>query len=357
MPIVAIDARLVGGRSTGDSTYWTGLVLAFAEIRPQTRILLFSNKERPQEIPRVDGIEWICVPGGSRLWSYVRFPLAARRVRADAIHTQYTLSPLVGRNGFTTVHDLSFLIGPEWFKPIDRAILSRSVPAAVRRAKGVFAVSETGKLELERLVPASVGKTVVTFNACPPWVRAVPPNEARARVARQFGIEGPFLLTVGTWWPRKNMQLAVDATQLLAESFPHKLVVTGKEGWGGKQLSSRIKSVGYVSNESLCDLYSAAELYLAPSRYEGFGIPLLEAFRCGCPVLCSSGGALPEVAAGAAAVECSWRPEDWASRLKELLGDSSKLEHLRKEGFRREAEFSWEDTARRTLSTYFGATA
>ncbi len=356
-PVAALDARLVGGQSTGDSTYWTGLVFGFAAIRPQARILLLSNAERPSGIPEGDCIEWIRVPGRSRTWSYIRFPLAARRLGAAAIHTQYSLSPLAGRKGFTTIHDLSFLIGPEWFKAKDRVVLSRSVPASVKRAKQVFAVSETAKRELGRWLPASVGKTTVTYNACPPWIQRVPREEAKQAVAQELGIEGPFLLTVGTRWPRKNMDLAVAAADLLPPSIPHALIVTGKEGWGDRSLGSRGRSVGYVSNEQLSALYSAADLYLAPSRHEGFGIPLLEAFRCGCPVLCSCGGALPEVADGAAEIEFSWRPEDWASRIKALLNDSSKLDRLQQEGFRREAEFSWEDTARRTLNAYFGATA
>jgi glycosyltransferase involved in cell wall biosynthesis len=107
-----------------------------------------------------------------------------------------------------------------------------------------------------------------------------------------------------------------------------------------------------VSNEQLASLYTAADLYLAPSRHEGFGVPLLEAFRCGCPVVCSTGGALPEVASDAAEVVDSWEPSVWTERIQGLLGDSGKLNELRRRGFEREKEFSWVDSARRLCDLY-----
>ncbi|HEY0867284.1 MAG TPA: glycosyltransferase family 1 protein [Fimbriimonas sp.] len=356
LPAIALDARLVCGTSTGDSTYWTGLLHGLARIEPEARFLLFTNAASPPEIPVAENFQWVCRPARSpRWWSYVLFPTLARQMGASVVHTQYALSPLVRRGGITTVHDVSFLIGPEWFRRRDRMLLQRTVPAAIRRAYRVIAVSETCRGEIERFVPAAKGKTEVTYNACPPWVARRPPEEARARLRKGFGLEGPYLLTVGTRWPRKNMELAVAAAELLPSELPHRLVVTGKAGWGGQEPGSRGLAVGYVSNETLCDLYSAADLYLAPSRHEGFGIPLLEAFRCGCPVICSEGGAMPEVAGDAAAVMSDWTPEGWARRIGELLSDSSNLDHLRRRGYEREKQFCWESTARKTFEIYMGA--
>jgi glycosyltransferase involved in cell wall biosynthesis len=351
--VVAIDARLAGGTSTGDSTYWTGLLHGLRNAEG-TRFLLFSNAPRPPGIPERPFFHWIHLPGTGRWWSLVRFPLRARAMGAGAIHTQYTLSPLVGRHGLTTIHDVSFLIGPEWFRPRDRLLLSRTVPASARRAARVLTVSETSREEIERLIPAAAGKTVVTPNACPPWIEPVPREEARARVERELGLAGPFALTVGTRWPRKNVDLAVSAVEGLPESRSLTLALTGKAGWGSAESGRRTRAVGYVENDLLCALYSAAELYLAPSRHEGFGIPLLEAFRCGCPVVCSRGGAMPEVAGDAARIVDSWEPIDWSHAIEELLSDSSKLDELRRRGRERERTFTWEATAQRTLEAYRG---
>lgn len=351
-PTIALDARLIGGTSTGDSTYWTGLLHGLREIDADARFLLYSNAPRPEGIPIPPNFRWIVLPARSaRWWSYVAFPLAARRAGADVLHTQYSLSPLA-KNGITTVHDVSFFIGPDWFKPRDRMILTRTVPAAARRAKAIVAVSETDRGEIEQYVPESRGKIRVTYNACPPWIDGRNRDVAAAAVERELGVQRPYLLTVGTRWPRKNMELAVAAADLLPEALPHRLVVTGKVGWGSQELGQRGQAVGYVSNAQLGDLYSAANLYLCPSRHEGFGIPLLEAFRCGCPVLSSTGGALPEVAGGAAEVIEDWTPEAWAWRIAELLQDGSKLEDLRRRGRERERAFSWAETARKTIDIY-----
>jgi glycosyltransferase involved in cell wall biosynthesis len=341
--IIAIDARLAGGDSTGDSSYWSGLLYGLFEISPDARFLLFSNAEKPLGIP--DRFEWIELPArNARWWSLVAFPLAARKRGASIIHTQYNLSPLAGNRGITTIHDVSFFIGPEWFRPRDLFLLRRFVPASARRARRVITVSETSKGEIERFIPNARGKTVATPLACPIHID---PNST-ADVRGRFNLDRPFLLSVGTRWPRKNMMLAVDA----ATRTPYGIVVTGKPGWGEVAYPAQVQAVGYVDNQTLSALYREASLYLAPSRHEGFGLPVLEAFACGCPVMSSSGGALPEVAADAALVMKSWDPEDWAEAIQNLMQDSSKLDDLRRRGRERLAHFSWEKTASQTMEIY-----
>lgn len=352
-PIVAIDARLVGGTSTGDSTYWTGLLHGLASLEHGLRFLLLSNRPRPAEIPDSPAFQWICLPArSSRWWSLVSFPLAARRLGARAIHTQYNLSPLVGRMGLTTIHDVSFFIGPEWFKPRDRLLLQRFVPSSARRAARVLTVSETSRRDIERFVPAARDKVRVSPLAAGLGVQPVERDSARQIVSTELGIEGPILLTVGTRWPRKNMGLALRAAELLGKAAPHRLVVTGKAGWGDEELGTRGIATGFVTDQQLSALYSAADLYLAPSHYEGFGITLLEAFACGCPVLCSPGGAQAEVAGDAAIVEPSIDPEVWSLRIRETLGDSSKLESLRRAGEARSRQFTWKGMASLVCAAY-----
>lgn len=343
---MAIDARLAAGTSTGDSSYWSGLLYGLSKQDLGLQFLLFSNADKPLGIPESPNFSWVTVPSkSSRWWSYVLFPLVARRMGANAIHTQYSLSPLAGDRGVTTIHDVSFLIGPEWFKPRDRMILSRTVPDSVKRARKVIAVSRTCRDEIERYIPSSKGKVVPIYNGLPPWVDRV---EDPSAALSALSVEPPYLLTVGTRWPRKNMSLAIEAARLAGT----KIVVTGKPGWGEEGTGPHVHRVGYVSNEELCALYSGASLYLAPSRHEGFGIPLIEAFACGCPVLCSTGGALPEVAGDAAVVEPTWDAEHWANSIRSLLGDSGKLHDLRRRGFERVKLFDWVESARQTAEVY-----
>lgn len=352
-PRVALDVRLIDRSSTGDSTYWFGLLHGLCRIEHGFDLLLFSNAPQPARIPLPSQATWIRVPARSdRWWSWALFPLAARRARAAALHTQYSLSPIAKGFGVTTVHDVSFFVEPSWFRAKDRMLLRTLVPLAARWSKRVITVSETSKAEIERFVPAARGKVRVTPNAPHPHLAPLDRSTAKGLVADEFGIEEPYLLTVGTRWPRKNLSLATKAVEMLPKDFSHRLVLTGKPGWGKEEIGPRCKPVGYVSLPQLSALYSAAELYLAPSRYEGFGITIVEAFLCGCPVLCSSGGAQAEVAGSAAWVMRSWDPCDWAEAILGLLRDSSKLERMRTEGRRRAAEFSWEEAARRTCEVY-----
>ncbi len=282
----------------------------------------------------------------------VSFPLAARRLGAKAFHTQYSMSPLVGDRGITTIHDVSFFIGPSWFSASDRAILQKTVPSAVKRAAKVITVSESSRKEIEQFIPQAKGKVIVTALACPPWIERMPREQATSVMREKFGETGPYILTLSTQWPRKNMQLAIDAVEGLPSDKPHRLLLTGKAGWGGINPGKRSKSLGYVEQHFLSAIYSAADLYLCPSRHEGFGLPVLEAFHSGCPVLASSGGSLPEVVANAGVIEPSWEANQWTKTILGLLNNPSKLDEMRGRGYEVERLYTWESTARRTITAY-----
>ena len=347
---IAIDARLMSSANTGDTSYWRGLIRGLMSVESEFKFLLYSNTSKPEDVPNHPQFEWIHLPGGSRLWSLWTFPRAAARAGASLVHTQYNISPLV-KNGLTTVHDVSFFVGPEWFQPRDRFLLQTQVPKSCARAKAVIAVSETTKREIEQYIPAAKGKISVTYNALGENIR--PMSHERAReIVNGMGIVGRYVLTVGTRWPRKNMSLAVAAVDGLPDSLDCQLVITGKSGWGSQELGQRGRAVGYVSDEQLTALYQCAAVYLAPSFHEGFGIPVLEAFACGCPVICSPGGALPEVAQDAAIVMPNFEADDWALALGELLDDPVKRDQLRQKGTERLKDFSWTETAKRTLEVY-----
>jgi glycosyltransferase involved in cell wall biosynthesis len=348
--IVAIDARLIGGTSTGDSTYWTGLLHGLAHEAPNETLLFISNTEKPPGIPWSEKWRWITAPARSqRVWSLITFPRVATRNRAQVVHTQYNLSPLVRRGGITTIHDVSFFIGPQWFGPKDRLLLQRFVPSSARRSARVITVSDSSRAEIERFIPVAKGKVSVTPLATPPWVEKMDRTGARRVVNKLVGVEERFVLTIGTDWPRKNQTLAVEAVNRLPEDSDLKLYLVGKSPAPTGE-NARIRRLGYVPQSDLAALYSAAEALVFPSLHEGFGLPILEAFTCGCPVLCGAGGAMPETAAYAARIVHNYEPQTWADALQDMV--SSNLDALREAGFMRAAEFSWLETARLTLQVY-----
>ncbi len=212
-------------------------------------------------------------------------------------------------------------------------------------------MSEASKSELVRCLGIDAGRVSVTPLAPGPNIYPLSSSEA-AQELSALHVTTPIMLTAGTRSPRKNMGLAIEMMNHLPKHFPHKLILAGRFDWGPELLTSRVSALGYVSDRALSALYSTADLYVAPSLHEGFGIPVLEAFVCQCPVLCSSGGALPEVAGGAAVVEQSWAPAQWAETASTLLDDSGTLEAMRQRGLERSAHFSWPRTAEMTLDVY-----
>lgn len=350
--MIALDARLYAGHQTGDSTYWTGLIEALVESHAGLDLRFFSDREAPMEAPAGVRERWVRLPARSgRWWSWVTFPLAARRAGAKVTHTQYALSPLA-KGGVTTVHDISFLISPEWFRSKDRRLLTLTVPASMRRARAVVTVSETSRKEIVSRFPNLSEKTHAIWNGPNTALSPVSLPQARQRVEADFGLSEPYVLSVSTRWPRKNMGLAVAAMEGLPKKIPHQLVLTGKSGWGDESVGPRTVTTGFVRPDQLSALYAAADLYLCPSFHEGFGLPLVEAFGLGCPVLSSVGGALPEVGGEAAEYVADFLPETWTRRIQELLENSGKLAEMRQRGLERARLFSWSRSAQAHAELY-----
>lgn len=347
---IAIDARLVGGTSTGDSTYWTELCIALVKRFPEVKWLLLTDQidRLPAEL-RDFGI--LVTARHPRLWSLFAFPQACRALKADVAHVQYNISPFMPCSTVTTIHDVSFFIGPDWFSARDRFLLQKFIPATVRRAKAIITVSKTSKKEIEQYLPSAKGKTFGIFNGPNAMIHAVGLDEARG-IASNLGVTQPFLMTLGTIWPRKNMMLAVNAWQELRKTLEIDLVVVGKQGPSILPEIPGLHRTGYIDWNQVSALYSSASAYLCPSLHEGFGLPILEAWQCNCPIVATRLGAIPEVAGDGALIIDSLDPKIWATQIQSLLQDSGKLDELKRRGATRLSQFSWDLAAEQTMSVY-----
>lgn len=364
---VAIDARLLTGAYTGDRTYWRGLLKAFTQLLDpaEHRLVLFSMRPiPPATLPESPLYEPVVLPARSeRFWSLWRFPRAAWACRCDLAHTQYTISPLFRIPVVTTIHDVSFLINPRWFPLKDRLLLRLTIPASCRRAARVLTVSETSRRDIIRLLRLSPEKVVATPNGLPEGFYPIERERAQAWVRQHYGIEPPFLLAVGVLQPRKNWLLAIQAVAYAREwsGLPLKLVLTGKAGWAKRELEWAKRTLvqgdwlietGYVPDAHLVWLYNAAEIFLYPSFYEGFGLPPLEAMACGAPVIASNGGALPEVVGDGGILLPPDQPAQWAHAILILLQNKPYKQGVRQRALQRAQRFSWQDTAQKTWRAY-----
>jgi len=375
---IGIDARTLSGRYTGDRTYWRGLIGGLAAIDPVNEYVLYTRRPREGDPPPGLGPNFIWrqieSPSNDALWMLMGWPRALKADKIEVAHTQYNI-PLLGAPCpvVTTVHDVSFRVHPDLFLAKDRWILNALVPRSMRQAASVIAVSESTRRDILRFYP-KVPKDNVRVVLEAADARFRPPEggqeTARTMANKRLGLDDrPYLLAVGVLQPRKNLALLLDAFALLKLGLkiegnppPHRLVIAGKRGWLDdtdaqlaalpEEVTRDIALAGYVADDDLPTLYGGADALCYPSRYEGFGLPPLEAMACGCPVLCSRASSLPEVVGDAGILLPPDDSDAWARALGKLLSAPPILARWRARGPERAALFSWEKAARETLEVY-----
>lgn len=236
------------------------------------------------------------------------------------------------------------------------------MPLMARRATKIIAPSEFTKREIVQYLGVSENKIRVIFEAARDKMKPVPVADCQSALEK-YQLRQPYLLYVGTIEPRKNLLTLIRAFDELLRTTEHRpqLALCGGKGWLYEEvfnlvrelnLTDQIRFTGYVADEDLPALYSAAEVFVYPSLYEGFGLPPLEAMACGTPTITSNVSSLPEVIGQAGLTH---DPNDWrtlAGHIADLLRDPTAREHFRRAGFEQAAHFSWDRAARETQSVY-----
>jgi glycosyltransferase involved in cell wall biosynthesis len=300
------------------------------------------------------------------LWMNVAVPRVARALKLDLYHFTNNVGPLrFGPPYVVTIHDLSTRLLPETHPLRRRLMHSLHLVPTARHARRVITSSNGSAKDIVDLLGVPRERIDVIPLAADAQFRPVEDVDLLARARRRYRLDGPFVLYVGNIEPRKNLVRLVEAfARVRAPGVT--LALAGGLAWMSQSTTERIRALGlehrvrllgYVPDEDLPALYSAAEVFAYPSLLEGFGLPVLEAMACGTPVITSTAASLVEIADGAARLVDPHSIGDIARALADLLASGDERARLAAAGLARARQYSWEETARRTLDSYRRALA
>jgi glycosyltransferase involved in cell wall biosynthesis len=357
----------VGTGLGGNESYATNLIEALAEIDSVNRYTIYVTRR-------------VAVERFSNRWPnfsvrttlphtpLIRIPLTLsaelRRNPVDVLHVQFTAPPFAPCPVVVSIHDLSFEHLPETFRWRSRKQLRITVRRSAREAAQVIALSQVARNDIIESYQVPPEKVSVIPLAAPTHFQPVQ-NEEVQRVRQTYGIEGAYVLSVGAIQPRKNLSRLVAAYSRLHWAKPEgklpKLVLVGKCSWLYEEtlrtireleVSNSVILTGYVPEADLPALYSGALCFVYPSYFEGFGLPPLEAMKCGAPVIVGDKTSLPEVVGDAGLLVDPFDVESITAAIQSVINDSNLRSQLRVKGLERAKIFSWQETARQTLSVY-----
>ena len=360
----AVDAHAIGCHLTGNEVYIRNLLKEFARLDQDSQVVAYISKPRaPEYVPERFQTRWVSENPYKRLaWD---IPQHLKQDKPDLLHVQYTAPLRTSVPLVVTIHDVSYLELPEYFTRFRALQLKLTVKDTVERAAKILTPSEFSKRAIVRHYGIEEERVVVVPNAVSSRFRPVDRATARIAVEKRLGVKGPYVLTVGDLQPRKNHLGLLSAFEKVMQANPkltHRLVFVGKETWYSAKLhqavaassvADRVHFAGFVDDADLVDFYGACELFVYPSFYEGFGLPILEAMACGRAVACSNSTAMPEVADSAALLFDPHNSDEMAQAMGDILVDAELRARLERLGQQHAASFSWQKSAALTLNAYY----
>jgi len=296
-------------------------------------------------------------------WEQVVQPLALRRAGVDLLHALAFVAPAVASCPYVvTVYDLSFERYPEAFRPFNRWYLHNFTRRAVKHAQAIITISESTRQDVINFMAAPPERVHTIYCGVDASFTPLPPAQVDAfKSARQLPAQ--FVLFLGTLEPRKNIDGLILAYAHWRNQQPAAppLVVAGGKGWYYQHIFNLVESLnltdfvrfpGYVPQEELPLWYNAATMFVYPSHFEGFGLPVLEAMACGTPVITSTASSLPEVAGNAARLVNPANPHELAAAMAQVFSQPDLQREMSAQGLAQATQFSWQTTAQKTVALY-----
>jgi glycosyltransferase involved in cell wall biosynthesis len=357
---------MAGREAGGPETYEVEMLRALASIDRENEYIVYcTGEEAPRAIGVVqDNFRYRVLGPRSRAISLTAsLPLQLLRDDVDFLHSTFTPPPIAVRPEMLTLHCLSSFVHPEFYAPLIAWRLNNLLRIGMRRSKCVLCVSQSTADDVHDRFGVERDRLAIAYNGVSPAFRPIDRSTAASQVRDQLGVDGPYALFVGKLEPRKNVMRLLDAfarfkretqsdTRLLLAGNRTRVTPAIERQIAGLGIEDAIIQPGYVPSELLAPLYSAARMFLLPSLWEGFGIPIVEAMACGTPVLTSNATCLPEIAGNAAVIVDPHSEESIAEGIARLDTSAQLRDALRARGLERAGLFTWENSARHTRAAY-----
>ena len=296
------------------------------------------------------------------IWDQVKIPIEAKREGVDLIfNTKFSVPLFTRRKTVMVLHGSEWFVHPEWFKFYDCVQIRTMMRLYCKKASFLISNSNLTKRDFVNILRVPEDKIKTIYFGINPKFRRIDDEIFLKKTKEKYHLPEKFILYVGRIYPGKNFGNLILAFSKIHTSLSQKIVVVGHPRFGYQRefasieklgLQERILFTGWIPMEDLVALYNLADLFVFPSLYEAFGIPLLEAMACGCPVIASQTGALPEIAGGAAFLFDPYSPDEIAEAIKKVLTEAKLRKELIERGLNRAKEFSWEKCARETLAVF-----
>jgi glycosyltransferase involved in cell wall biosynthesis len=375
---IGLDISLTIGEKAGVGYYTYNLVKNLAKIDKINNYILypfyyyifhpeFKEAFCPEQKNFKLNLEWLSKKTITKLWFSNKIPKEWFFPKVDVLHSTTFCVPTKGyKKIIATIYDVSFLTHPEFHIEENIAHCFKGTSDAVKHADKIIAISRNTKNDLIKYFNCDPAKIAVTYLGANK--RFVPINDKyqTETIKKKYGIKNKYIFNLGSIEPRKNISGLIEAYAMLPNELKNEydLVIAGGKGWKNSGIYNMVKQlhlteyiafIGFVDDDDLPYLYNEASVFVYPSHYEGFGLPVLEAMACGCPVISSNISSIPEVVGEAGILINPTDTEELKENIKKVLVDVSLAKEMSRRGIIQSQKFNWENCAKKTLGIYLNA--
>jgi glycosyltransferase involved in cell wall biosynthesis len=361
---VGIDIHSIGSRKGGNETYYRELVRGLATTPSDHEFILYYTNLVTSQPCNLNGrfsLEPIR-PSSRALRIPLGFPWRMRKDKLDVFHAQYIVPPFPSCKTVVSIFDLAHERYPEFFHPWEGRALRTLVRWSAKRADRIVTVSHFSARDLVEIYGVKPENITVVYLAASDEFHPMDRDSCGEYVRKEYGLSRPYILYAGRLQARKNLVRLVESySRLQQKGIQEDLVLVGKQDWQADVilecvrkhgLEAKVRFLGYVPGKDLPYLHNAARLFVYPSIFEGFGLPVVESMACGTPTITSYGSSLEEVVGDGALLIDPLSVTSMAEAMEKVLLDPVLRQSLSERGLARSGKFSYRTAAEKTLAVY-----